>query len=467
MNNLGVASIITACVECVLCTGVLFGWPSLQFSLDDEGYFHNLCIENENLSSLQNLSSCTASDESFNLVFTVASSFYEMPVLLFGYILDTFGTLAMRFLATSLHSLGYMLLWIMSPSTSVLLYPAMAMISSSGYALWMSNSQLGNLNPSYRSVFLSISSGMSDLSSIVYLFVKLQHDQGASSKSIFMVLFVITVFPWFRSYFLMPKKTIPYPAMSKHHHFGIVKKLQKTLIVGNDVTENLSESPKQSLEIDKLTISSTQKGKKTLKQCLMKAIFWSNLYHVVVIKLRLSLFYGSVLKWLSSFPDIDVGSFTNWFNVVLLCGVFVAPLNGMVADGLISHFKSRFRAEQTAVLRAYAVSMFLTSTFSVILSVAALARSVYPAFVFVLLTKSFVYSGSGGFLFVAFSTEHYGKLLGITSLVISVFSLAQYAIFKLAVSLDPDFYVINIAMLCLTLTTYVHPIVIFYSSRSS
>ena len=82
-------TIVTSFLETLLFAGLVFGWPSLQFVLEREGYFNNLCrnnlnIDDANISSINasttNSLSCQDAQASFNLIFTLSST---LPFLFF------------------------------------------------------------------------------------------------------------------------------------------------------------------------------------------------------------------------------------------------------------------------------------------------------------------------------------------------------------------------------------------------
>jgi len=73
-----ILSIGTAFLEILFLNGAVIGWPSLQFVLENEGYFRYLCQNITSNYTKTNLSStelpeidCSAQEASFNLVYTL------------------------------------------------------------------------------------------------------------------------------------------------------------------------------------------------------------------------------------------------------------------------------------------------------------------------------------------------------------------------------------------------------------
>ena len=87
-----------------------------------------------------------------NLVFTLSVCLMKLFVLPAGYILDAYGTLIYRSVATCLMTLALILTAISSPSTSGMLFPAMILLGICGFDLLIGNFQIANLTISARSL---------------------------------------------------------------------------------------------------------------------------------------------------------------------------------------------------------------------------------------------------------------------------------------------------------------------------
>jgi hypothetical protein len=64
-------SVFLSIVECVLFSGIQFGWSSLVFIYKDIGLYENLCPRNE---SSESSGACAEQDEYLNMFFSVACS---------------------------------------------------------------------------------------------------------------------------------------------------------------------------------------------------------------------------------------------------------------------------------------------------------------------------------------------------------------------------------------------------------
>ncbi|MEQ2162936.1 hypothetical protein GOODEAATRI_025079 [Goodea atripinnis] len=97
-NNLSVRRCLTfatGLVECLCFAGAVFGWASLVFVLKEDRYFSSLCVNATGLNNTQTLD-CSAQDEQFSLIFTIASFMNNFLTLPHGFLFDRFGTTVTR-----------------------------------------------------------------------------------------------------------------------------------------------------------------------------------------------------------------------------------------------------------------------------------------------------------------------------------------------------------------------------------
>ena len=142
--------IFTGYMETLLAVGLMIGWPSMQNVLQREGYFSNLCNNNNatkhnrfnGSSSLPQSRTtpptCKESEAAFNLIFIIGVFFSNASLFLFGYLFDRIGTWKYRTFVVSLFTLGSCLLAFSSPDTSYLLYVAPALFELAAVGLFAS-----------------------------------------------------------------------------------------------------------------------------------------------------------------------------------------------------------------------------------------------------------------------------------------------------------------------------------------
>ena len=453
-------SIFTGFVESLFFNGVLFGFPSLQFVLEKEGYFGYLCGNQSGASSnftSSAASTCGEQEASFNLAFSCALASQYIFAFILGYILDKVGTWAHRCIATTLYTLGYTLLAVSSPDSSALLYPALTFIGISGFGLHSTNFQVANFTKTVRGTVVGLLDGLYDSAVLVFLLVKKGYDAGVSLYVMLSVLSSITIFLWIRTFFLLPKKRIPYSYLSHEFEYG-----------WNEIS--CCEKTQEGKRFNETDVCGKEKaekfvGKETFKSILKIPIFWTNLFFFSVTNLRVAFFSTSVLNWLRSFnnPD-DLSKLTDDFGFILLFGVVAACLSGILTDTV----KKIIKTKKTHIvnLSAPLSSTLATCTANIMLSAMALISSAHGAFIFLLLTRGFVHPTNATFLTLNFPSRHFGKLFGLVGSFTGVISLLQYVIFQISLDIDPTFFYINLGFLIFAIFTLIHPIAIFIQIRS-
>ena len=475
-------SIFTACFESLFFLGILFGFSSLQFVLEKEGYFQYLCSNQSEARSnytntddknvtLNMIKNCASQQASFNLVFTLSYSAQFLFSFPSGYVFDKYGTWTFRTIMTTLYTLGYVLLSASTQSTSFFLYPSFIFIGIAGYGLHTSNFQTANFSKSFRSLILTFLEGLFDSSVIVFLLIKKGYDFGTNLSLILQILTGLTIFLWMRTYLLLPKKVVPFPIPLNGISFGWAEwkccddKRRDSKEVKSVSQSVASDCTNKS--ITENTLSRENLEKTSLKNSLKNFIFWSNVFHYSVITLRLSFLISSLLAWLRTFTDPEqISKLTDDFGFILLFGAITSPVNGLVIDGLKRFLKSRKTNKQLLNLQTSFASLLITSIFSISMSVTAIFQSVYATFLFSFFTRSFVHGSKTVFLASNFPSKDFGKLYGLVSLSAGLVGLLQFAIFQISLNFDPTFYYINVGFLISTLLTLLHPVAIAVKIRS-
>ena len=484
------ASLISAIVELVFFSGLIFGWSSINYVLKKEGYFSYLCDDSVNTSNaLSNLSSvtqqesslnsstltkCNTQDESLSLVFTISSFLLSVFTLPNGFIYDKFGTWVARIIAILLVSFGALLLSFSSADSSLLLFPAMCGFSIGGILLLVTNMQLGNLFIRFKSSIITLMNGSLDSSSVVFLLVKLAYDHGFTLNSIFQFLSCCTVFLWFRTFFLMPRTHVPDPLPNDGYKFGL-----HDCSTSKKKGENISE---QELDVvdkqDKLgesdvAIEEMKTKTPSFVSCLLTTLFWMNVFHFSILQLRNYFFFISFNSWLASLlqnNSKELGAYVNVFGICQFFGIFCAPLNGMLIDG-VKHRHKSYRDKGAINLLAISFSACITSCWGTLFSILLLIpapKLQYISFVLQIAFRSFLYGGNASFIASAFPIKHFGKLYGMTMTLGGIISLLQFPLYSAVLrSFNGDFLVINIIFLVCCALTFTHPLFLYFKSKSS
>ncbi|XP_035525349.1 solute carrier family 43 member 3b isoform X2 [Morone saxatilis] len=454
----------TGLVECLCFAGAVFGWASLVFVLKTEGYFGSLCVNATGVNGTQVLD-CSGQDEQFSLVFTIASFMNNFLTLPNGFLFDRFGTTVARLFGISLYTMGTLMVAFATPAFSNLLFPALSLLAVGGILFLITNMQVGNLFGSHRSTIITLYNGAFDSSSALFLVIKLLQESGISLRASFLFLSACSVIHLFRTFFLLPKKFIPYP-LPDHYMYGITCGKSKSLSLeqNGDTQRTTEETP--------LNKDVPVKQEKSFRECVLSRFFFWHLLWLSVMQLRHYLFIGTLnpmLQRLTLGEPSLVSQYTNAFAITQLCGVLCAPWNGLLMDRHKGKPRAAGESEQESDLRASVLSLFLTALQCVLFSVCATTPYLplqYLTFILQVLNRSFLYGGNAAFISVAFPSCHFGKLYGLVMALSAVFSLLQYPCFALVKgALGGDPLYVNVGLTLLSLLAFIHPLSVYLHCR--
>uniref|UniRef100_A0A671KFC3 Solute carrier family 43 member 3-like n=1 Tax=Sinocyclocheilus anshuiensis TaxID=1608454 RepID=A0A671KFC3_9TELE len=467
-------TLATGLLECLCFAGVVFGWASLVFVLKTDGYFSDLCINATDAMAFNVLDDCSLQDENFSLVFTVASFMNNFLTLPNGFFYDHFGTMATRFLAIFLYTIGTLIVALSSKALSILLFPALSFVAVGGILFLMTNMQVGNLFGSHRSTIITVYNGAFDSSSVIFLIIKVLYERGVSLRSSFLFLLACNLIHLLRTLFLMPKSHIPYPipddykygmSCAKSHSYN-VEQYEAERGPSSDRGRGVADEP---LETDTLQLTDNSE-KDSFRSCVLSWFFLWHLIWLSVMQLRHYFFIGTLNPMLNRLanqdPDI-VSEYTNAFAFTQFCGVLCYAFFTI----FLSHSHPVFFvgvSEREADLHSSVLSLLLTSLqcllFSICASIPFLPLQ-YVTFILQVLNRSFLYGGNAAFISIAFPARHFGKMYGLVMSLSAVVSLLQYPCFALNKVLGGDPFCVNIILTVLTLLAFIHPVYVFLHCR--
>ncbi|XP_054453605.1 equilibrative nucleobase transporter 1-like [Anoplopoma fimbria] len=469
-NSLSVRRLLTfatGLVECLCFAGAVFGWASLVFILKTDGYFSSQCVNTTYFNATQVLD-CSGQDEQFSLVFTIASFMNNFLTLPNGFLFDMFGTTVARLFGIFLYTTGTLMVAFSTAASSNLLFPAVSLLAAGGILFLITNMQVGNLFGSRRSTIITLYNGAFDSSSALFLVIKLLHEAGVSLRSSFLFLSACSVIHLLRTFFLLPRKHIPYP-VPDDFTYGITCGKSETLSLEQTTTNGNEQAATEEMPLNK---DVTVKQEKSFRECLMSRFFVLQLLWLSIMQLRHYLFIGTLnpmLQRLTAGEPSLVSQYINAFAITQLCGVLCAPWNGLIMDRHKGKPRAPGESEQEADLRASVLSLFLTALqcllFSVCASIPYLPLQ-YLTFVLQVLNRSFLYGGNAAFISLAFPSCHFGKLYGLVMALSAVISILQYPCFALVNGpLEGNPLYVNIGLTVLSLLAFIHPLSVFLHCR--
>uniref|UniRef100_A0A3Q4GCL5 Solute carrier family 43 member 3b n=1 Tax=Neolamprologus brichardi TaxID=32507 RepID=A0A3Q4GCL5_NEOBR len=458
----------TGLVECLCFAGAVFGWASLVFVLKEEGYFSSLCVNGTGINGTYVLGHNKINfkmDEQFSLIFTIASFMNNFLTLPNGFLFDRFGTTVTR-----LYGICYVFCFFFSFLVlAILLFPALALLAVGGILFLMTNMQVGNLFGSRRSTIITLYNGAFDSSSALFLVIKLLHERGIALRSSFLFLSACSVIHLLRTFFLLPRKLIPYP-LPDNYTYGYESTADVT-----DESALQVQSDASAKQVHLSTVIFTylfaffphlcdlpSLSEKSFRDCLLSRFFMWHLLWLSVMQLRHYLFIGTLNPMLQRLTagESSLGNRTNTTSLRLSSKHLNVILLNQHALG---------ESEQEVDLRATVLSLFLTALQCLLFSICASTPYLplqYLTFVLQVLNRSFLYGGNAAFISVAFPSCHFGKLYGLVMALSAVFSLLQYPCFALVKVLDGDPLYVNIGLTLLSLLAFIHPLSVYLHCRS-
>ncbi|XP_029296058.1 solute carrier family 43 member 3-like isoform X2 [Cottoperca gobio] len=438
-------TVLSGLVESLFFTGVVFGWASLVFVLKVDGYFAGYCTnvtrEEDNAVYID----CSGQDEHFSWIMSVASISNTIIRFPIGYIFDRCGTAVARLIALSLYTTGTLLITLSNTETSVLLYPAIACLGIAGSTLYITNVQVGNLFNCYRSTIITIYNGAYDSSAVVFLIIKLLHEKGVSLYACFLFLTLCSIILLLRTFFLMPRGHIPYP-LPETYTYGVScpgrrrgkrgkEENNEEEIKELDVKRNKKNKTAEASALHLLKPPHEPKQEEaSFRSCVLSWLFLWHLVWVVITLLCQFLFLSNVNSMLTRLSNNDqtlVSHYTNAFALTQLCGVLIAPINGLILDRHKRRPLTQGKTKREEDLHSTPLALFLSSLqcffFCVCFTCPVLPLQ-YLTFILQVVNSSFFYGGHQAFLCIAFPMCHFGKLSGMVMTLSTLVLLLQFPI---------------------------------------
>ena len=341
----------------------------------------------------------------------------------------------------------------------------MIFIGVGGLSLLTSNVQTANFSKSAKGVIVTLLNGLFDSSVAVFFVFKKLNDTEISINTITSVMTCFSIFLWVRTYSLLPKSRVPYSAFEKSYKYGWKQWI--CFRDGRYKEENKAEANRISLKILPEDENNDKTSHKvSFRDCLKTVVFWTNVFHFTIISFRLNIFLGTFQFWLKGLATAkDISDFTDIISILLMLGVFTSCLNGLIIDIATKKLKQTNPNHKVLNLKVLLVSMSITSLLGIILPILVVIPTTYTSFVFLLLTRVFLYGGNAAFVSINFPVEHFGKLFGITNLMGGLLTLLQYAVVNIALDVDREFYCINRVLLFTTIVSLMHPLAILKSTK--
>ena len=473
-------TVITAVIETLLTSCIIYGWAAMDYILTQEGYFAAACNSTA-LNKTATPTLCPSQQYSLELVYTLSAVLSAIVGIIGGVIMDRFGTMVFRNLATFFFVASCLAVAFSTPQISWVLYPAMITLASSGWLLYISALQTANLFPRFRGTIVNIINGALDASLVIFSIVKAAYQAGISLKAIFLFMGIaFGIFALIRTFLLMPKMVLPYE-VPDDFSYGISEYCKGTK------SSSRRTSEEEALLLDQKVVANSKKNgdnklhsndKDTnapkLKEAILNSLYILGTFSMVVQWFRCSFFIealnGSLKFMLPHNPKL-VSYDVSLFGYIQVTAILFAPLNGAIFDTSLYFFSKRDDLSSTqAKLKSLVIVCLFASTCSIIYSIFSLIDNPgleYVSFILYVLADTFPEANLSLLLIQFFPMKQFGTLYGLVSIFIGLATAMQYPFFFVALRyFNGNFFVVNVIALILVILTLAHPANLYRKSRT-
>ncbi|XP_033762512.1 solute carrier family 43 member 3-like [Pecten maximus] len=472
------AVVLLSLLEVLLFGGLQYGWVSLLYIIKQEKVFENLCFKSNNVTSGNGSLStsdetCLPQDERFNLVFSIGIAVFTLISALTGHLYYKFGVKKVRALSITVLVAGVISFGFTSQEIPWLVLPGIVFVGVAGLSLLISNMQVAVLLPKASSVYIGLLSGCYDSSVVTQMAVKALYENGISHAYSYMGVAILCVV-------ISGLCTLIHPGLENKSSTSAnaddvvkdmgdnVKPIGSINASFNNDEKHLKVLPAETTA-DKEIVYDNQVSpfaSDDIKSPSIGSIICSRLYilHVLwmsALLLRFYYFIGSINRLLEQTLENDrqVSYFTDVMAYTMLGGMASSFIAGQVFQVQNKWFTGTMKT---------VVPLAVTSCLGILLSSLSFVTSttvLYADFVVLTFFRSFVYSVNMDFVIISFPQKFMSVLYGLVISVSGMLSLTQYALFTWTTRYEDAMNHVNIFLLCLSVISLLHPILIFTSQK--
>jgi len=374
--------------QCLLLTGVVFGWSSLQIMLRSEGVYE--CKETDEDDDDE---SCPHQSIRFSLVFTIAQFGFGVAGPIVGLLLDDprFGVIVVGNLGCLLVGVGLLLIANL-PNTSSgdgMIIPGMALIGAGGPTVFYPMLRRADAFTGYEGHVITLLNALFDGSAALFAVLLICYEAGASRQVIFGVLGSCAFL------FAPTNSLVSYLAPSPTVVLAQEDSLKEQSI--DNTPEEVRVSRLHSLSVVEML------GTREFLYLLCFAsvnVLHSNTYLG---------FVGDSLLYHTS--EHRMQQLVQMFSFMLPAGVIATPLVGAV------------------IQRGPWFSLLVTNIFGIVHSLASIFLPIYLqpiTFTLFVIFRTVLYSSVVAAVASLFGYRKLGSLLGVLFAVSAAFALLQY-----------------------------------------
>ncbi|CAD5116680.1 DgyrCDS5546 [Dimorphilus gyrociliatus] len=417
-----VLSVLWGAIEVFVYGGITFGWASLVFVLKKEGFYANVCDSYNSTNVNSTVVECAEQNSKMILIMTIFLAVGGISTFFTGYFYDKFGLAYSRLLGGALYVTSLLCLALITAKQQWMLFPATILLNSAGFLTLTTNMPLSNLIPRARSTIITLYNGFFAGAIMIFELVKMAYEGGISLQISLSILALGQLICLGFTIFILPRKNVPWPLPKNYEIATLLNKFcRKEKYVVKEEKEEKTFIDDEQNKIE--TVNNPPKM--TFVQCLLTPQFLLHLAFMCVIQLRLSFYLATLNPWLSELTGNDpklISLYTNIFSYIQLASIAYSPFGGLIVD--------KFKAD----LRVLGILLLVANIFGLIIAIPGMVRSLplqILGFICLMGFRGWAYAFNPTVVALIYPGEHFGKLFGVILMVISVFGLMQFPLFKL------------------------------------
>jgi LAT3 family solute carrier family 43 protein 3 len=393
---------------------LVFGKASIELMLKIEGIYSNQCRITEH-------KPCPDQIYRINLIVNSGVVAAAVSQIFSGFVLDALGPKLTSMFFSLLLGLGLTLFGISNDTTFQAFIPAYILIGVGGPPLLLSSLHLSNLFINYASLIKSLFVALFGASAIVFFILGYLFEVfHFTRRELFIGYLPIIVFIFLSSMIWWSSK--PYPQ-------------SRALAKGSFNS--------------KIESQSLLKRKGFLRQ-LFSVEFLGLFLFMLIAVLQLDFFQSIVLSQLERRGD-NQHVYSNAFSIISLLGFLGVPLIGFLLDK-----------------RGLTSTLLLVTTLQLLYNCLFMVPSLplqFGTFAIFSVSKPCLYLSAYAFISNVMGFSNFGKLVGICSFMLGVFSAIQSQILKELENSSADMFWIQLGFVFATLVSYFFPFYLFLYNR--
>ncbi|OWF52258.1 Solute carrier family 43 member 3 [Mizuhopecten yessoensis] len=335
--------------------------------------------------------------------------------------------------------------------------------------------QVAVLLPKGSSVYVGLLNGCFDSSVVTQMAVKTLHDSGINRRFSYIgVAILCVVISGFYTLLHPGSKNKTLNSSDARSDEDKQKKMDDDVKLPKDsinITFNNDEkqfevAPPKSVtdkekDVSASSVSSDDVIYPPVGSIICSRIYFFHILWFTALLLRFFYFIGSVNRLMVKTLENDgqVSYFTDVMAYTMLGGMLSSFIAGQVFETQNRWFTGTMKT---------VIPLTVTSCLAILLSSLAFLSStavLYADFVVLTFFRSFVFSVNMDFIIISFPEKFMSVLFGLAFSISGVLTLTQYALFTWTEKYDGAMTHVNIALLCLSIISLLHPVLIFMSQK--